>query len=67
MNESRLNEIKHMFGTKWWTLDNEMELNKRLSAIKTYGKARQTYILDHYNNVFKYGSIYELELHRRRL
>jgi hypothetical protein len=63
MNESRLNEIKHMFGTKLvdgWM--NEMELNKRLSAIKTYGKARQTYILDHYNNVFKYGSIYELEV-----
>lgn len=63
MNASRLNEIKHMFGTKLvdgWM--NEMELNKRLNAIKSYGKTRQTYILDHYNEVFKYGSIYTLEL-----
>lgn len=63
MHNSRLNEIKHTFGTNLtdgW--QNEGELNKRVGEIKSYGSARKVYIIDSYRNYFKFGNVYELEV-----
>lgn len=63
MHSSRLNEIRYTFGTNLvepWV--NEGELNKRINEIKRYGSSRKSYILDSYQKVFGYGSIYELEV-----
>jgi len=63
MNESRLNEIKHTFGTRLvdpWV--NEGELSKQIDAIKSYGEARRVHIIESYNKYFDYGSIYELKV-----
>lgn len=63
MNESRINEIKHTFGTKLvdsWL--NPGELDKKINDIKEYGSARKVYIIDNYLDYFDYGSIYELEV-----
>ena len=63
MHNSRLNEIRHTLGSKLvdpWV--NERELEKRINEIKRYGAARKAYILDSYQKVFGYGSIYELEV-----